>query len=43
MLDVLTEVLVAVLVFLFGAFLAAVAGAIFIAAIFWLQNGGRDD
>ena len=37
------EVLTWVAVFLLGGLIALVAGAIFIAAIFYLQNGGRDD
>jgi hypothetical protein len=39
MLDVLTWVAV----FLLGGLIASVAGAIFIAAIYFLQNGGKDD
>jgi hypothetical protein len=30
-------------VFLLGCLIALIVGAIFIAAIFYLQNGGRDD
>jgi hypothetical protein len=39
MLDVLTWIVV----LLCGGLLMLVAGAIFIAAIFWAQNGGDDD
>jgi len=39
MLDVITWFVV----FLAGIVLAVIAGAIFIAAIFYMQNGGRDD
>jgi hypothetical protein len=30
-------------VFLVGGFLTVTAGAIFIAAIFWMQNGGENE
>lgn len=39
----LVDALIWIAVLLLGGFLAIVAGAIFIAAIFWMQNGGRDD
>jgi hypothetical protein len=37
------DVLVTVTLMLFGAFMVVVVGAVFIAAIYFLQNGGRDD
>ena len=37
------EVLTWVAVFLLGGLIALVAGALFIAAIYFLQNGDRDD
>lgn len=39
----LIDVLTWVAMLLLGGFLAVVAGAVFIAAIFYMQNGGRDD
>jgi hypothetical protein len=39
----LWDVLTWVAVFLLGGLIALVAGAIFIAAIYFLQNGGKDD
>jgi hypothetical protein len=37
------DVLVTVTLMLFGAFMVVVVGAVFIAAIYFLQNGGKDD
>jgi hypothetical protein len=37
------DVLVTLLLMGFGALMVIVIGAMFIAAIFYLQNGGRDD
>ncbi len=37
------DVLVTVTLMLFGAFMVVAVGAVFIAAIYFLQNGGRDD
>ena len=37
------DVLVTVILMGFGAFTVIVMGAVFIAAIFYLQNGGQDD
>jgi len=37
------DVLVTVTLMLFGAFMVVVVGAVFIAAIFYMQNGGKDD
>jgi hypothetical protein len=37
------DVLVTVTLMAFGAFMVVVVGAVFIAAIYFLQNGGRDD
>ncbi len=37
------DVLVTVTLMLFGAFMVVAVGVIFIAAIYFLQNGGRDD
>lgn len=37
------DVLVTVLLMGFGALMVIVIGAVFISAIFYLQNGGRDD
>jgi len=37
------DVIVTVTLMLFGAFMVVVVGAVFIAAIYFLQNGGRDD
>lgn len=37
------DVLVTVTLMLFGAFMVVVVGAVFIAAIYFLQNGGGDD
>lgn len=37
------DVLVTVILMGFGAFMVIVMGAIFIAVIFYLQNGGKDD
>jgi hypothetical protein len=37
------DVLVTVTLMLFGAFMVVVVGAVFIAAIYFLQNGDRDD
>lgn len=39
----LLDVLTWFAMLLLGGLLAVVAGAIFIAAIFYMQNGGRDD
>lgn len=36
------DVLAWFVVFLLGGFLAALAGAVFIWAIFWMQNGGEE-
>jgi hypothetical protein len=37
------DVLVTVTLMAFGAFMVVVVGAVFIAAIYFLQNGGKDD
>jgi hypothetical protein len=37
------DVIVTVTLMLFGAFMVVVVGAVFIAAIYFLQNGDRDD
>ena len=37
------DVLVTVILMGFGAFMVIVLGAVFIAALFYMQNGGRDD
>lgn len=37
------DVLVTLILMSFGAFMVIVVGAVFIAAIFYMQNGGRDD
>lgn len=37
------DVLVTVLLMGFGAFMVIAIGAVFVAAIFYIQNGGRDD
>jgi len=37
------DVLVTVTLMLFGAFMVVAVGAVFIAAIYFLQNGDRDD
>jgi hypothetical protein len=37
------DVLVTLILTGFGAFMVVVIGAVFVAAIFYLQNGGRDD
>jgi hypothetical protein len=37
------DVLVTVILMGFGALMVVVIGAVFIAAIFYAQNGGRDD
>lgn len=37
------DVLVTLLLMFFGAFMVIAIGAMFIAAIFYIQNGGRDD
>lgn len=37
------DVLVTVLLMGFGAFMVVVVGAVFIASIYFLQNGGKDD
>ena len=37
------DVLVTVTLMAFGAFMVVVVGAVFIAAIYFLQNGDRDD
>jgi hypothetical protein len=37
------DVIVTVTLMAFGAFMVVVVGAVFIAAIYFLQNGGRDD
>lgn len=37
------DVLVTLILMGFGAFMVIVIGATFIAAIFYIQNGGRDD
>jgi hypothetical protein len=37
------DVLVTVTLMLFGAFMVVAVGAVFIAAIYFLQNGGKDD
>ena len=37
------DVLVTVTLMAFGAFMVVAVGAVFIAAIYFLQNGGKDD
>ena len=37
------DVLVTVTLMAFGAFMVVAVGVIFIAAIYFLQNGGKDD
>jgi hypothetical protein len=37
------DVLVTLILMGFGAFMVVVVGAVFIAAIFYMQNGGRDE
>ena len=37
------DVLVTLILMGFGALMVIIVGAIFIAAIFYMQNGGRDD
>jgi hypothetical protein len=37
------DVLVTVILMGFGALMVVVIGAVFIAAIFYVQNGGRDE
>jgi hypothetical protein len=37
------DVLVTLILMGFGAFMVVVVGAVFIAAIFYMQNGGKDD
>jgi hypothetical protein len=37
------DVLVTVILMGFGALMVVVIGAVFIAAIFYVQNGGKDD
>jgi len=37
------DVIVTVTLMAFGAFMVVVVGAVFIAAIYFLQNGGKDD
>ena len=37
------DVLVTLLLMAFGAFMVVIVGAVFIATIFWMQNGGQDD
>jgi len=37
------DVVVTVTLMAFGAFMVVVVGAVFIAAIYFLQNGDRDD
>lgn len=37
------DVLVTVILMGFGAFMVVVVGAVFIASIYFLQNGGKDD
>jgi hypothetical protein len=37
------DVLVTVTLMAFGAFMVVAVGAVFIAAIYFLQNGDRDD
>lgn len=37
------DVLVTLILMGFGAFMVIAVGAIFIATIFWMQNGGRDE
>jgi len=41
--DDMWDVLITVTLMGFGAFMVVAVGAIFIAAIFWMQNGGKDD
>lgn len=37
------DVVVTVTLMAFGAFMVVIIGAVFIAAIFYMQNGGKDD
>ena len=37
------DVLVTLILMGFGALMVIIVGAIFIASIFYIQNGGRDD
>ena len=37
------DVIVTLTLMGFGAFMVVAAGAVFIAAIYFLQNGGKDD
>jgi len=37
------DVLVTLILMGFGAFMVVVVGAVFIAAIFYMQNGGKDE
>jgi hypothetical protein len=40
---IMWDVLVTLILMGFGAFMVIAVGAIFIAAIFWMQSGGRDE
>ena len=40
---IMWDVLVTLILMGFGAFMVIAVGAIFIAAIFYMQNGGRDE
>jgi len=40
---VMIEVLTWIAVFLAGGLFTVIAGGVFIWAIFWMQNGGRDE
>jgi len=37
------DVVVTLILMGFGALVVIVGGAVFIAALFWMQNGGKDD
>jgi hypothetical protein len=37
------DVVVALILMGFGALVVIVGGAVFIAALFWMQNGGKDE
>ena len=37
------DVLVTLILMGFGAFMVIAIGAVFVAAIFYIQNGGKDD
>ena len=41
--SVMWDVAVTLILMGFGALVVIVGGAVFVWAIFWMQNGGRDD